>query len=264
MRVTAELNLKYLDGFFDKKKNRQRWRVRRKGFPYIELPPNGDPSSPEFLAAYYAALRGEQPNDAAAAVAACGGSGSVKDAVEKYLNSTTFKDYEVSTQGLRRPILKAFLEPEIARLPLAQMDREYLEGWLETAPTMGVKRTWLLTVRPFFQWASSPALKLMANDPTEGIKVKVRESKGHHSWIDEEVEQYRSHFSLGTMGSSRARTPDLPRATPRRCHQSRQAAHEGRSPDLHPRKEPPPSSDGHQRENARGTRGRNSGLSQLA
>jgi hypothetical protein len=39
----------------------------------VELPVNSDPSSPEFQAAYHAALRGEQPGQALATIAACGG-----------------------------------------------------------------------------------------------------------------------------------------------------------------------------------------------
>jgi integrase len=42
-------------------------------------------------------------------------------------------------------------------------------------------------------------MKLIAVDPTVTIKVKVKESAGHHTWTDEELEQYRAHHPLGTM-----------------------------------------------------------------
>jgi hypothetical protein len=79
---------------------RKRYRFRRKGFPGVELPVNGDPASPEFQAAYHAALRGERQDHALAMVAARGGSGTVQDAIERYLNSTTFRAYSQSTQDL--------------------------------------------------------------------------------------------------------------------------------------------------------------------
>jgi hypothetical protein len=85
----------------------------------------------------------------------------------------------------------------VGNLPLAQMDGNWIERWLETSSTKGVKRTRLLTIKPFFKWAVS--MKLIATDPTVTIKVKVKESAGHATWTDEEVEQYRARHPLGTM-----------------------------------------------------------------
>jgi integrase len=194
--MRAELEMKYIHHWVDHL-GRNRYRFRRRGHPGVELPVNGDPNSPEFLASYFAALRGEQTNAAVAAVTARGGSGSVKDAIEQYLDSATFNgDYVASTKALRRPILKALLKPGIGNLPLAQMDCAYLERWLERAPTRGVKRTRLLALKPFFKWAVE--MHLIASDPTEGIRVKVKESQGHHTWTAEEVEQFRARHPIGT------------------------------------------------------------------
>src|SRR5262249_15980621 len=65
--------------------------------------------------------------------------------------------------------------------------------------TGGVKRTRLLTIKPFTAWSSSPAIRLLDKDPCIGIKVKVKESKGHHTWTDLEIAQFRAHYALGTM-----------------------------------------------------------------
>jgi integrase len=194
MRV--EFKMKYIQHWTDDL-GRERYRFRREGFPRVELPVNGDPSSPEFQAAYHAALRGENGEHALAMVSARGGSGSVKDAVEQYLNSATFHDYSRSTQDLRRPILKGFLKPGVGNLPLAQMDRRYIERWLETAPTKGAKRTWFLAIKPFLMWAVE-SVHLIEADPTNGIKVKAKESEGHATWSNEQVEQFRSHHPLGS------------------------------------------------------------------
>jgi hypothetical protein len=59
-----------------------------------------DPSSPEFQAAYHAALRGEATKQALAIVATRGGSGSVKDAIDRrYLDSTTFPEVLLHLQA---------------------------------------------------------------------------------------------------------------------------------------------------------------------
>jgi hypothetical protein len=84
-------------------------------------------------------------------------------------------------QDLRRPILKGFLKPGVGNLPLAQMDRRYIERWLETASTKGAKRTWFLAIKPFLMWAVE-SVHLIEADPTNGIKVKAKESEGHATW----------------------------------------------------------------------------------
>ena len=194
--MQIELKLRYIQGWTDEL-GRKRYRFRRKGFPGVELPVNGDPASPEFQAAYHAALRGERQDHALAMVAARGGSGTVKDAIERYLNSTAFRTYSPGTQGLRGPILKTFLRPGVGNLPLAKMDSRYIERWLETAPTMGAKRTRLLALKPFMQWAVTP-MGLIEVDPTTGIKVKVKASDGHATWTDEQIAQFRARHPIGS------------------------------------------------------------------
>jgi integrase len=194
--MRAELQLKYVHHWVDHL-GRRRYRFRRHGHEGVELPVDGDPSSPEFLAVYFAALKGEKTNAALAAVAARGGSGTVATAVEEFLASTTFNSVADSTQDLRRPILKRLLKPGVGNLPLAHMDPKYIERWLETAPTMGAKRTRLLALKPFFKWAHE-TVHLIETNPIGGIKVAYTETPGHHTWSDDEVEQFRAHFPIGT------------------------------------------------------------------
>src|SRR5262245_16756557 len=131
--MQVQFRMKYINEWVDHL-GRHRYRFRRKGYPGVELPVDTDPNSPEFQAAYHAALRGEKTNAAVAAVTARGGSGSVGGAISSYLGSTSFNDGSSrGTQERRRPILKSFLRPEIATLPLAKMDEPYLRRWLQTA-----------------------------------------------------------------------------------------------------------------------------------
>src|SRR5262249_50768124 len=180
---------------------RRRYRVRRRINGKLtvlgELPVNGDPNSPEFMAAYFAVLRGERPGEALAIVAKRGGSGSVKAAIDQYLTSTTFNDeFSPSTKAVRRGIL-ASVSRLVGTLPLAKMDRDWIERWLETAPTRNVKRARLFALRPFLQWAVNP-MRLIAVDACERIRVKAGGIKGHATWNDTEIEQFRSHHPLGT------------------------------------------------------------------
>jgi ribosome-binding protein aMBF1 (putative translation factor) len=61
------VKLKYVQHWFDHR-GRHRYRLRRNGKILGELPANGDPSSPEFQAAYHAVLRGEKTSDVGRAV----------------------------------------------------------------------------------------------------------------------------------------------------------------------------------------------------
>ena len=194
--MQVEFKMKFIQHWTDEH-GRKRYRFRRRNYPRIELPVNSDPSSPEFQAAYHAALRGEATKQALAIVATRGGSGSVKDAIDRYLDSTTFNDeYSPSTKALRRPVLNS-VGRLVGKLPLAQMDRNWIDRWLETAPTKGVKRTRLLALRPFLQWAVNP-MRLIEVDPTDGVKIKVKASAGHPTWTDEQIAQFRAHHPLGT------------------------------------------------------------------
>ena len=189
-----QVRLKFLNVWTDHL-GRKRYRFRRRGFPRVELPIDGDPNSPQFMAAYAAALRGEKVDDAVAEVTARGGSGTVANAIAEFLNSTTFRDSSASTQNLRRPMLNSVARL-VGNLPLARMDASWIKRWLETASTVNVKRTRLLALRPFVKWALD--CDLIETDPCANISVKFKEGTGHHTWTDEEIERVRNHHPLGT------------------------------------------------------------------
>jgi hypothetical protein len=77
------------------------------------------------------------------------------------------------------------------------MDRNWIDRWLETAPTRNVKRARLFALRPFFQWTVSP-MGLIEHDPTMGIKVKAGGIIGHATWTDEQIAQFRSYHQVGS------------------------------------------------------------------
>jgi integrase len=182
--------MKYINHWVDGL-GRHRYRFRRKGFKGVELPVDSDPNSIAFQSLYHAALRGEP----VMAVTTGGASGTVKAAIERYLNSTTFNKNADSTKVLRRSVLNS-VSRLVGNLPLAKMDTSWVKRWLETASTMNVQCTRLAALKPFTAWAID--LELVATDPTIGIKVKIEKSDGHWTWTDEEIEQYRARHSIGT------------------------------------------------------------------
>jgi integrase len=54
----------------------------------------------------------------------------------------------------------------------------------------------LKTLRGVFGFAVE--IELIEHDPSAGIKVKLAPSDGYWTWTDEEIEQYRAHWPLGS------------------------------------------------------------------
>src|SRR5260370_41086344 len=60
-----------------------------------------------------------------------------------------------------------------------------------------VKRHWLKAIRGLMR-AAVPSMR--KDDPTEGIPgIKLPKSKGHHTWTDDEIAQYRAYWPLGSQ-----------------------------------------------------------------
>jgi integrase len=59
------------------------------------------------------------------------------------------------------------------------------------------KRHWLKAIRGLLRFAVPTMVRI---DPTEGIaSIKLPKSKGHHTWTDDEIAQYRAYWPLGTQ-----------------------------------------------------------------
>jgi len=80
--------------------------------------------------------------------------------------------------------------------PFTLLDRKYLEPLFASAPTVGIARTCLITIRPLMQWAVTESL--IEYDPTAGMKIKLPKSDGHHTWTDDEIAQFQAHHPIGT------------------------------------------------------------------
>ena len=179
----TKLHLKYVQSFGGYH------YFRRRGMPRIPLP--GIVGSPEFMAAYQQAL--------AAAPVAIGAStrskpGSVSVAIAEYYGSRSFKSLTGGTPAKRRFILERFREQH-GHMLLASLPKEFLVTLLDTMPPHAA-RNWLKTLRHFVGW--SVERKLMRNDPTLGIKLKVPKSDGHHTWTEDEIVTFEARHAIGS------------------------------------------------------------------
>jgi hypothetical protein len=219
----AKIKLKHVNAFRNRnrKDGRLRYYFRRRGQKAIPL--TGLPGSDEFMAAYALALAmvPDQPGEIGADRTL---PGTIDALAVSYYKSAEWQGLAEDTKKNRRRFIDRFrvrhgtkrvalLRPEHIRLMIAEIEKPI------------AKRHWLKAIRGLLRFAAPTMLQ---NDPTAGITVKLPKSKGHHGWTNEEIEQYRTYWPLGTQQrlvmefaletAARRGRPFWPAARPERPH----------------------------------------------
>lgn len=182
----------YTHGFVDRH-GKPRFYFRRPGHKQVPLP--GLPWSPDFMAAYDAAMKGE-----AAPRVEIGASrtqvGTVAALVVAYFGSSQFLSLSPSTQATYRGIIERF-RAEHGHRRVAHLQRDKLSVMLgNRVSTPSAANNWLRMVRMLMQLAIE--LGLRTDDPTLGIKTLKIRSDGFQIWAAEHIEQYRARHAIGT------------------------------------------------------------------
>jgi integrase len=191
----ARVKLKYVNGFSNRNRKSQRVRYyfRRRGTKAIPLP--GLPGSEEFMAAYAAALA-SIPDQCVEIAAHRILPGTINALVVTYYKSDEWHALAADTQKTRRRIIERF-RAQHGDKRVALLQREHILKMLAAIGRPSAKRHWLKAIRGLMRVAVPTMRK---NDPTEGIAgVKLPKSRGHHTWTDEEIKQYRAYWPLGTQ-----------------------------------------------------------------
>jgi integrase len=188
----ARLKLKHVNSFVCSD-GRVRHYFRRGGAKAIPLP--GLPGSEEFMAAYGAALAAIPGNNTAEIGAGTTSPGSISALVVAYYKSNAWAALEVDTRKTRWRIIERF-RAEHGNKRVALLRQEHLETMLAKIERPSAQRHWLKAIRGLLR-AAIPSMR--KDDPTAGIPGIRMKSKSHHSWTDDEIEQYRAHWPLGTQ-----------------------------------------------------------------
>jgi integrase len=188
----ANLRLPYIHSFRDRH-GKTRHYFRRPGFKGAPLP--GLAGSAEFMDAYQAALAGST-----APRIEIGASrtkpGSVAAAVALYFGSMAFGNLGPSTQSVRRRILERFREAYGERL-FKGLERPHIEAMLAgKIATPHAARHFLNALRAVTGVAITANLR--NDDPTVGIRVKVRDTGGFRTWTDDEIAQFEAVHPIGS------------------------------------------------------------------
>jgi Phage integrase family len=192
----AKLRLKYVNAFRNSKRTNDRLRhyFRRRG-QQKAVPLPGLPGSEEFMAAYTAALATlpDHPSEIGARRTQPGTIDAL--AVSYYQSGSWLHGMDESTRQRRRPTIERFRERHGSKR-VALLRRDHVEKMLGEIDKPHAKKHWLKAIRGLLKHAV-PTMR--RDNPCDGINVVVPKSKGHHTWTDAEVEQFRVHWLLGTV-----------------------------------------------------------------
>lgn len=183
------MSLRYVHEYRDRHGKVRRY-YRRPGQPKIAL--NGTPGSPEFIAAYHAALSGHRIERPAPSMG--DGPGSVGAAIAGYYKDTAFLVLAPATRRMRRQYLERF-RAENGNKRLALMEQKHVAQQLGKLKPFAA-RNWLKAVRGLMQFAVATGLRI--DDPTAGVRPIKAKCGTIHTWTEDEIATFEAAHPIGT------------------------------------------------------------------
>jgi integrase len=163
------------------------WYVRLGKGPRIRI--KALYGTPEFEAAYQAALNGDAPRGAAKAT-----KGTLGWLWVLYRQTNAWTDLSLATRKQRENIMRQVLATG-GDQPLSKITPRAIQQGIERRKSFAA-RHFLDTLRGMFKWAVGA--EHIKSDPTAGKAVAKPKSKGFPEWTEEELDQYAAHWPLGT------------------------------------------------------------------
>ena len=181
---------KYCQGFLDRHGS-ARWYFRRPGFERVALP--GLPWSPEFMAAYQSAAKGDSKKEGAGAAKTS--PGTVAALVVSYYRSSEYQNLKPITQRTYRSTIEPFRVQHGEKI-VAKPKREHVKAIIaKLADRPAVANNWLKSNKILMRHAVDAGMR--PDDPTLGIKKLRTGSSGYRTWTEGEIEAYHTRHSVG-------------------------------------------------------------------
>lgn len=166
------------------------WYVRRGKGPRIRVP--GEFGTPEFMAAYETAVRGESPTSSKRAR-----TGTLQWLYDRYRESSAWAELSNATRRQRENILAKVMK-NAGTEPYGDITRKTVEqGKDARRDTPSQARNFLDALRGLFRWAL--AQDYIQVDPTSGVlNPKKKKGPGFKAWTESDIEAYQTRYPLGT------------------------------------------------------------------
>jgi integrase len=166
------------------------WYFRRGDGPRIRI--RGEYGSPEFTAAYRAALAGEVVEKAQPSR----DKRSLAWLVERYRESSAWTALKPTTRRQREAIFRQIVVKSGAE-PFAAIDREHIAAARDKRRDTPAQANHVLkTLRGLFKWAKDAGF--VQSDPTAGVALAKCRTEGHRTWTAEDLTAFEKRWPIGT------------------------------------------------------------------
>lgn len=189
MTAMARVELEFVQRYHDRH-GKLRHYFRRKGSPRVRLP--GMPGSPEFMAAYAAAVG----SDAKRPIAPPPPRGSVSALVLAYYASDDFLNLAASTQLRRRQELDRFRDGYGSMNYQLVRQSTVADAVRAKAGKPAAQRNIRKALLALFAFALSRGW--VEFNPVQGIRTPKSRSEGFPPWTEDHVALYRARWPSGT------------------------------------------------------------------
>lgn len=188
----ARIELPHIQRFKDRHGHLRHY-FRKPGHKRVPLP--GLPGSTEFMEAYREALESRRSAGERKAP-----PGSISALIAAYYQSSEWKSLQPQTQVLYRNVLDRFRlmeDGKFGKARAAKLTDEHVRRILDKmADKPHMAQVLLKRLRGLFRFALER--KLITQDPTLGVKVKVRKTGGFRAWTDQDIEKFEAHWPEGS------------------------------------------------------------------
>src|SRR5208337_1755988 len=165
------------------------WYFERRGYPRVRLP--GLPWSPEFMAAYQAAMDGTPMPIGAKDVQA----GTMADLITKYYVSAAFGILERSTQQVYRRIIERIREQHGTR-PVRPLTTSHVRIIASRIQRPAAAKRFLSILRILLEHGVSCGM--LDRNPAADVKGPKLKTRGFHSWTEAEIAQFEATHPIGS------------------------------------------------------------------
>lgn len=186
------VRLKYLREDLDRHGN-VRCYVRVPGKRKVRI--RALPGTPEFMEEYQSAISVEAPNAIRQADEAK--KGSFRYLCIRYYASATYRALDGSTRSWQRRALDEIARDHSAK-PVAMLEARHIRRMRDAKlATPAAANQLLKALRALFSWANE-ADETNVN-PTIGVKKLKYRSDGHHTWTNDEIQQFYKRHPVGSQ-----------------------------------------------------------------
>lgn len=166
------------------------WYVRIRPNPRIRI--RGEYGSPEFMAAYNAAVNGQElPKSVKAS------TNSLRWLVEQYRKSAEWLSFSAATRKQRENIFLNVLQ-KAGDAPYQAITKKVIAASRdERISTPAQAGNFLKAMKGLFNWAVD--LEYVDKNPCDGVKApKLNNHLGFEAWTEEDIEKYEKKWPEGT------------------------------------------------------------------